>query len=245
MNYSCEIIRDLIPLYIDRVCGDESGRAVEEHICVCEKCREYYNNMNENDGFGERAYAEKMKMVDSLKKVKSKINKKIRNIGIGAVVAVAIIAVVLQTLFSVPLRKVDKSEVSVTAEVYPLDELPCSVETETSSDSSVEFSFGENDKRNICKVEIPSKFDMDISVSENVMKENGYVTVINMNSKYFLREILQEIEGDTLYISAFKTTVFGGNAEKYQMPMTSIEFREINEIVYREKDGAETVLWKR
>lgn len=35
---NCEIIKDLLPLYIDNVCSDESRNAVEEHINNCPIC---------------------------------------------------------------------------------------------------------------------------------------------------------------------------------------------------------------
>ncbi len=39
MNISCEIVKDLLPLYHDGVCSEESRRMVEEHLSACEKCR--------------------------------------------------------------------------------------------------------------------------------------------------------------------------------------------------------------
>ncbi len=38
MKISCEIIRDLLPLYHDGVCSMESRRLVEEHLTECESC---------------------------------------------------------------------------------------------------------------------------------------------------------------------------------------------------------------
>ena len=35
----CNIIRDLLPLYHDGACSEESCRAVEEHLKNCEDCR--------------------------------------------------------------------------------------------------------------------------------------------------------------------------------------------------------------
>ena len=35
---NCEIIKDLLPLYIDNVCSTESRNAVEEHINNCPIC---------------------------------------------------------------------------------------------------------------------------------------------------------------------------------------------------------------
>lgn len=39
MKISCEIIRDLLPLYLDGVCSDGSRAAVEEHIAGCGRCK--------------------------------------------------------------------------------------------------------------------------------------------------------------------------------------------------------------
>lgn len=36
----CEIIQDLLPLYVDNVCSDSSREMIEEHIRTCESCRE-------------------------------------------------------------------------------------------------------------------------------------------------------------------------------------------------------------
>ena len=35
----CEIIRDLIPLWSEGLCSEESSREVREHIETCESCR--------------------------------------------------------------------------------------------------------------------------------------------------------------------------------------------------------------
>ena len=39
MNISCEIIKDLLPLYHDGVCSNESKVMVEEHLIHCESCK--------------------------------------------------------------------------------------------------------------------------------------------------------------------------------------------------------------
>lgn len=36
---SCEIIKDMLPLYYDDVCSDESKRMVEEHLVGCHSCK--------------------------------------------------------------------------------------------------------------------------------------------------------------------------------------------------------------
>lgn len=47
MNISCEIIKDLLPLYHDGVCSKESRAAVEEHLSHCESCKAELKAMDE------------------------------------------------------------------------------------------------------------------------------------------------------------------------------------------------------
>lgn len=39
MKLSCEVIKDLLPLYEDEVCSEESRGLVEEHLTECAECR--------------------------------------------------------------------------------------------------------------------------------------------------------------------------------------------------------------
>lgn len=39
MSKQCKIIEDLLPLYHDGVCSDESNQMIEEHLSHCEECR--------------------------------------------------------------------------------------------------------------------------------------------------------------------------------------------------------------
>ncbi|ADY55483.1 hypothetical protein Sgly_1163 [Syntrophobotulus glycolicus DSM 8271] len=39
MKISCEIIKDLLPLYHDGVCSNDSRTMVEEHLAYCDLCK--------------------------------------------------------------------------------------------------------------------------------------------------------------------------------------------------------------
>ena len=39
MSKNCDMIKDLLPLYADDVCSEESRKAVEEHINSCPDCK--------------------------------------------------------------------------------------------------------------------------------------------------------------------------------------------------------------
>ena len=49
MKYPCNIIQDLLPLYHDNVCSEESRRAVQEHLSECEACRDYLAALDRPD----------------------------------------------------------------------------------------------------------------------------------------------------------------------------------------------------
>lgn len=39
MKVSCDVVKDLLPLYHDNVCSIDSCRLIEEHIEKCEECK--------------------------------------------------------------------------------------------------------------------------------------------------------------------------------------------------------------
>jgi predicted anti-sigma-YlaC factor YlaD len=47
-NNSCDVVRDLLPLYHDGVCNASSVRFVEEHLAECEQCREMLEKIKNN-----------------------------------------------------------------------------------------------------------------------------------------------------------------------------------------------------
>lgn len=68
-NLSCEIVRDLLPSYIDHVLSDVSVQAVEEHIKECEACAKILADMR----LPEEEVQEKLQQereINYLKKVK-------------------------------------------------------------------------------------------------------------------------------------------------------------------------------
>ncbi len=47
MKLSCEVIGDLLPLYHDDICSNESKVMVEEHLAGCEGCKAELEAMNQ------------------------------------------------------------------------------------------------------------------------------------------------------------------------------------------------------
>lgn len=88
----CEVIRDLLPLYIDEACSEKSRELVEEHLKTCEGCREEAGRMKReikelyealDDGADEEialeeelALKEKRLLEEGKKKIEAKVKKR-------------------------------------------------------------------------------------------------------------------------------------------------------------------------
>lgn len=64
---NCEIVRDLIPSYLDGICSESSRKAVEQHMLECRECRACLEGLKNAD---EAAGETDLEEVDFLKKVK-------------------------------------------------------------------------------------------------------------------------------------------------------------------------------
>lgn len=84
------IIRDLLPLYADGVCGPESKQAVEEHLAGCPACREEYEKLKDAITFGEAPVPGESQKAAALKRVRRVLSwKRVLAVCLAVVVTVA------------------------------------------------------------------------------------------------------------------------------------------------------------
>ena len=89
MKITCEIIKDLLPLYFDEVCSEDSKKLVEDHLSGCVDCRKELEYMG-----GELAHSieiEKEKIMKSSSKAIKRI--KIEHIVIGILIAALFVSI--------------------------------------------------------------------------------------------------------------------------------------------------------
>ena len=87
----CEVIRDLLPSYIDELTSETTNRVIREHLESCEDCRAVYASMHAPESMPEQNVQER-KEIDFLKKNK----KRNRRIVLGSIAgALVLIAAVL------------------------------------------------------------------------------------------------------------------------------------------------------
>ena len=72
MKLDCHVIEDLLPLYQDQVCSEESQALVEEHLRDCESCSRLLKAMGEPE---ERKpiYKDEAKPIEDVSKAVRKI----------------------------------------------------------------------------------------------------------------------------------------------------------------------------
>ena len=244
MTYPCGIIKDLLPLYIDEVCNEESKQAVTEHLAECTSCQCCYEAMKMAEGGVTKVRPEDVNLANSLKRVKNKLNKKIATI-ICSVAAVALLGVVgYHLLFNVPIKNVSLDDVSFSANVYSFEELIEDHPDQEIDPDTVSIFADDHDDSEMVAVRIPEIGDALISVSEEVINRNQHLSILSVHSDYFLRTILKERVEDTIYVTAIKTTLLNNKTE-FQNNFCGMEFGEINRIIFVDDDGTETVLWSR
>lgn len=247
MTYPCGIIKDLLPLYIDDVCNEESRKAVQLHLSECAACRTDYETMKETGCFAEngKEHVEDQKLATSLKNVKHRINKRIYGIAMCAVAVALVIIGGYHLLFNAAVKDVAIEDVSISANVYPFQELIENQTGEAVDPDAVVISADENDNSTLVAVRIPEIGGETILMTENVKEEYQSLTVITVQSDYFLRNVKKDRKADTIYITEIKTTLLNNKAAEYQHNICTLEFGEINRIVFVDDNGTESVLWSR
>lgn len=100
MNCNCGIIDDLLPLYADGACSEESKAAIEAHLASCEACQKKLERMQSNTVVSETSKpAGEVTVVKYAKKVRKHRIK----LAVG-IVAISVIAACLLSLVFLTLK---------------------------------------------------------------------------------------------------------------------------------------------
>ncbi|MGL4913108.1 MAG: zf-HC2 domain-containing protein [Romboutsia sp.] len=118
---SCKVIEDLLPLYHDDICSEESKLLIENHILECESCNKNLEAIKADISIIDSEVFEKNKDIEVFKSISEKYRSKKKKsflFGVGvALVASIILFIGYQGLFCfsvVPIstKELDVSEVS-------------------------------------------------------------------------------------------------------------------------------------
>lgn len=87
---NCNIIKDLIPSYVDGICSEETAEVVEDHIQQCKTCHEYVRVMQQQPVYVQPDPEKAEKAIKPFKK----INRK-RYIQVFAAIAITFMITVI------------------------------------------------------------------------------------------------------------------------------------------------------
>lgn len=113
---NCNIIKDLLPLYLDQVCSAETAKAVEEHLTACPACRSLLDKMRQGSAVPEPVQVQARQEATVLRGVKRKFSARRRR-SVLAVVLAALVALAALTAASDVEKPIPYREGLVTAKL--------------------------------------------------------------------------------------------------------------------------------
>ncbi|MGE7674293.1 zf-HC2 domain-containing protein [Lysinibacillus sp. NPDC094403] len=162
---NCNIIKDLLPSYIDGICSEDTTRVVEEHLQHCEECRLYLEMMEKptNDMLPEEVMVAKAPF--------KKINKKRR---------IQVLISILITFIITIIGSLVVQEVGAVHQIF----FPMSTATVNSTDDKEEWATLYFDDKDYLKFEsifwnkeIVNHANSNSDVILRIKDENGHVVV--------------------------------------------------------------------
>ena len=118
MNLPCKVIEDILPLYHDSVCSQESREIVDDHLKDCEQCRKILSEIESDISVPKKSGED----IEPLKKIRSEwIKIKKKSLLKGILITLVAVGIVLGLwfgltqwqVFPVKADKIKISEVSV------------------------------------------------------------------------------------------------------------------------------------
>ena len=158
MRFTCNIVEDLLPLYLEDMCSEDSKAALEKHLQECPACREKLSRMRNSEIIPKMKKQESnLPITDYVKKIKR------HRIRIGISVAlVSAVTVCLLTLCSLTVfdmhRQANPTIFFEEAGVYDLT----AEELETTAAEVGEYIFYTNTQH--IQVTIPQNVDYESEI---------------------------------------------------------------------------------
>ncbi|WP_053415153.1 anti-sigma factor family protein [Viridibacillus arvi] len=69
---NCNIIKDLLPSYIDEICSEDTAKLVEDHVQHCEECKQTLKRLQQQTDYVQMIPEEVKKAITPFKKINSK-----------------------------------------------------------------------------------------------------------------------------------------------------------------------------
>ena len=102
MKLSCKVIEDMLPMYYDGICSEDSAALVEEHLKKCQHCRQVLSDLRADVDLPEN-------IVDDIKPLKQ-IQKTYKKMRLGWLIAIICVLVLMPVAFLIGNKRGENAE---------------------------------------------------------------------------------------------------------------------------------------
>ena len=170
MRFNCGIVDDLLPLYLEDVCSEDSKAALEEHLQTCSACRDKLARMKNNDIISQVKKQERSFLV-------AKYAKKVKRHRIRVGLFVALICVFSTCLLSLCFLTIADMRRQAYPTVFDVEEGVynlTSADLETTTAEVGEQILYTNSTRIKVNIHKDVSFDAEIILWNATNKDNPY-----------------------------------------------------------------------
>jgi hypothetical protein len=209
----CEIIKDLLPSYIDDLTSDESNKEIENHVRTCSKCKSELDNMKQDINI-ETLEINK-KDIQPLKKFNKKYMNIFRNISICSLILYLIAGYYTQSAFN----KVNSTKDNLSMDLRTISENN-DINNPNSYSNELEKLLNQNYK-NVLSLEIYT-YDYKNTIYTYKNKSNTDTISTNLNGDILTKH---KISRANFGVNIdYKPVIIGNTALKYSILIGVISF---------------------
>lgn len=111
---SCEIVKDLLPLYHDEVCSDESRKMIEEHLADCDSCKNELNRIGADIGIAKGNVEKNLEEGNAIKKFAVSLKHSRAKAFISGLIITAMLSAIVFLAFTWSIVNVPTDVIKVT-----------------------------------------------------------------------------------------------------------------------------------
>lgn len=222
---NCDVVKDLLPLYIDNVCSEKSKDIVENHIIVCDSCSDELKIMKEDININLLdKNSEENNGLELMRKIKKKIfKKKVLTASISSIFVITILVGMYTFLVHYELDVIAYDDISLRVE-------------DSGKSKNIIYS-GPDFYKSYGSIEKISEDDDTIYQSKTIYFVNSPFTKI---SDKYLEEYLAMWVGE---YSGYTTNEVLDESGKVEG--VSFKKQKITELYYSDGEGKEKqLIWK-
>lgn len=221
----CDIVKDLLPLYIDEVCSEKSKDIVEEHISVCDSCSDELKIMKEDIDINLLdKNSEESNALEFMRKIKKNILRK------------RVLTAIISSIFAITISVGIYSFIAY----YELDAIAyedISFSVEDAGQSKNIIYNGPDFYKSYGSTRMISEDEDTIYLSETIYVVNSPFTKIT--DKYFEEHLFMSIGN----YNGYRTEEVLGETGKVED--VNLKKQKVIELYYSDPEGKEKhLIWK-